>query len=497
MSNALLERPAPVARILRAVAAVLYRSEVDTLPVGNVVAIYARISKDRNALAENVETQIEHATAYAQDRWPGSQVVVYCDNDLSAADPNTFRPEYALLLADIAAGHVVQVVSADQERLTRQPSEWETLMPLLVAAGINETHGYRDGVTPVTMGKRSFGRFKALMAAEYVEGVKVKINEKLEKLAKNGRPSGATVYGYRHVEDDEGRKSLEVIPEQAVVVREVAGRLLAGEALSAVATDLNDRGLRGAKGGRFTAGTVRGMVTNNSVAGLRLHKGQTYPGTWTAIIGKADWTVLCARFLNRERTSPRPARRRHMLSGTAVCGCGTQMTGRNAGETTQYTCGKTKGGCGQTIDGDAVNALVEGQLLDRLDHLAAALGATDDHEARRSELVTALEAVEPERDQNSADYAAKLISRDTFLSLQRALDARCEALTAELASLPVQTDTVDPDAVRKAWAHLTDDEKRRMVARFVERVVIDQRRPGAQRRFDAGRIHIEGPGWDA
>src|SRR5690606_11909898 len=70
-----------------------------------------------------------------------------------------------------------------------------------------ETHGYRDGVTPVELGKRAYGRFKALMGAEYVEGIKVKVNEKLDALAAQGRPGGGHAFGYRRTTNEKGERA--------------------------------------------------------------------------------------------------------------------------------------------------------------------------------------------------------------------------------------------------------------------------------------------------
>jgi len=195
--------------------------------VVQVIAVYVRISKDKAGRAENVATQTKLAKRYAASHWPGMPVEVYCDNDLSAADPNVFRPEYDRMLTDIRLGKVAHVVAADQDRLTRQPSEWEDLVVVLGSAGIIETHGYRDGITPVK-GSKLVGRVKAAVSAEYVEGIKVKINEKLDELAAQGRPMGSLPFGYKHGTDGEGRKTLDVVEKQAAAIRWAAESVLAG-----------------------------------------------------------------------------------------------------------------------------------------------------------------------------------------------------------------------------------------------------------------------------
>jgi hypothetical protein len=65
---------------------------------------------------------------------------------------------------------------------------------------------------------------------------------------------------------------LEVDPEQAVIVKELADRLIAGESLTAIATDLSDRGVptpydwnrqrsgRDPRGGRWSIDTLRAVI---------------------------------------------------------------------------------------------------------------------------------------------------------------------------------------------------------------------------------------------
>lgn len=472
------------------------------------VAVYVRISRDRNGRAENVDTQMELATAYAAQLWPGVPVQVYCDNDLSAADPGTYRPEYARLLGDLAAGRVVQVVSADQDRLTRQPSEWEGLMPVLLGAGICETHGYRDGVTSVEPGKRSFGRFKALMGAEYVEGLKVKITEKLDKLARQGRPHGAATFGYRRAVNDVGEKVIVPDETEAEIVRWLAAEVLDGRPLSALADELTERGVTGARGGAMTASGVRSIVSNATIAGFRVHHGEIIgKGTWEPILDEGTWRAVRAKVAAAARKGDRLAARKYLLSGLVFCAeCGHRMagqlkaSGREGTKKPYYQC-KTKG-CGIGISGVPVEELVADRLLARLDKLADlrnAVAGTDEHEARRAEITRELGTFQDRRAEAGRMFADGEIGPAELAGAKRRFDEREAALNAELADLPAPTDAVDPDAVRHAWQgfELSDDieGRRDLLGLFIDRVTITRGAPG-KRRLDLSRVGIEGPGWD-
>ncbi|MGH9247276.1 MAG: recombinase family protein [Acidimicrobiales bacterium] len=452
------------------------------------VAVYVRISKDKQGRAENVETQEKHGRRYAKSDWPGVPVAVYCDNDLTAADPDTFRPDYDRMLTDIRLGRVVHVVSADQDRLTRQPSEWEDLVVVLGSAGITETHGYRDGITPVK-GSKLVGRVKAAVSAEYVEGIKVKVNEKLDELAAQGRPAGSVVFGYRHATDAEGRKTLEVDESQAPAIRFAAESVLAGWSLSNIANHLRESGYVGAHGGKIAATTVRQMLTNPTVAGLRVHRGEIIGrGNWTPILDGATWRAVGAklggaRTVNRSdggtyvirKFEPRKARRYLLTGGIAVCGvCGHPLIGSNKWRRPgpdgtrdpwpYYFCHPKVGGkaCVGT-EAEPLERHVRDELLARIDADPGFLEqlAVDDHAAEREQILRELAGLDERRAELSRLWALGERSSEEWAAAREVLDEQQARLNIRLGELPAPAEhAVDLTALPTAWPNMTLDERR-------------------------------------
>ncbi|HEU4681127.1 MAG TPA: recombinase family protein, partial [Gemmatimonadales bacterium] len=99
-----------------------------------VVALYCRISYDRNGRAEGVEAQERWGRAYAAKRWPNLPVKVFVDNDISAADPNVERPAFNELRQWVRDGKVAQLWGVEQYRIVRQPIEWFGFADELAAA---------------------------------------------------------------------------------------------------------------------------------------------------------------------------------------------------------------------------------------------------------------------------------------------------------------------------------------------------------------------------
>ena len=479
-------------------------------PGVGATAVYGRISKDKTGRLEKVETQLEAGRRYAEQHWPGQEIRTYSDNDLSAADPDVYRPDYDRLLHDIRAGHISQIVCAEQSRLTRQPSEWEELAVTLSKAGIERVHGYRGGITEVA-GSKLVGRILAAVDAEEVERLRARINDRLGALAADGRPHGGTPFAYRRAEVD-GRKHIEADPDRAPIVTETAERILSGWSLTAVAEDLNRRGVPTARGGKkWTASSVRSMVTNPTVAGWRTHRGRLTPATWQPILERDIWyhvrhildTPYTVEHPNGQyrgsRTRGAPRRRYLLSGGIALCGiclhplAGQQRQNRRKERVPVYSCHPSTGGKGcVSILAEPLEQHVVAEMVDEMERrfYHQDLGA-DDSDDRRARLAAELAALEVRRVEMSAMYAVGDLTPAEWTAARGALASKMTALSAELAGLPVRVEQADPVLVRRGWDGMTLDERRQLVVIHVASVTVTSARPGT-RGFDKSRVAI---GW--
>ena len=160
-----------------------------------VIAVYARASKDRAERRISTARQIFQATKLANDQFPGVEVRVYEDNDITAADPKVERPDYNRLIADIRRGDVAQVFCHAQPRLVRQPAEWNELVVTLTKAGITKIHTVLGGVVAVDPGNRLVGSIMNLIDAEEVERTRQRTLSAHKQLAAEGRPSAPAPTG--------------------------------------------------------------------------------------------------------------------------------------------------------------------------------------------------------------------------------------------------------------------------------------------------------------
>jgi len=477
--------------------------------MGQHVAIYTRLSKDRTGRAEGVAAQDRRGRRYAAEHWPDMPVVVYCDNDASAADDAAPRKDYERLRADIVAGQVAAVWAVEQSRLTRSETGWFELAAELLTAGIDVVHTDRDGVVRLD----EVAGIKAVLNSAEVRRLRRRVNDTLDDRAGEGRPNGGRSYGYRHVLDDARRKALEVVPEEAQAARWAAEQVVAGWSLSNIVRELTTRGAPTARGGKWATATVRSILSSPTIAGYRVHRGEIVGrGNWPPILDETTWRQVTA-ILSAPRdvatvdgrtwhvSGRRATARRYLLTGgTVVCGrdgCGMALIAqhrraRNGDRQPAYLCHRSRGGCnGIGIGADDLERYVAGRMFDELESPAfAAALATDEHETRRAEIVDALGDVDHRRSQLAAMWARRERTQGEWATARAVLDDEQAALTAALAALPPPAVDLDTDAVRGSWDAMTLDEQRQLVDLFIERVTIAPAVPGT-RRFDPGRVTIE------
>jgi DNA invertase Pin-like site-specific DNA recombinase len=478
----------------------------------DVVALYARISIDRSGRREGVEAQERWGREYAAQHWPSAAVRVFTDNNLSAARDDR-RPGYEALRAAVRAGEVTHVWTVEQSRLERRKAEWFELAAELISAGIDDVHTRRDGLVRLD----DIGSdVRAIVNARYVKELKQKTRDKAEALAMEGRPSGAVVFGYRHGLDEQGRKALFVVEEQADALRWAADAMLSGWSLTAIADELTERGFTGAQGKRLRTGSIRSILNSPTVAGRRVHRGEDVgPGNWPAILDMDTWQAVRARLAGTRTIRRRDGRdypvsaavfagnngrtgRRYVLtSGLTVCGvCGAPLAGckvnRAAGTVPYLRCQPSKGGRACVgIAMEPVECHVADELFAALDSpvFLSALAA-DDHAHRRDELARALSGLDGQRAELAQMWGAGGMSTDEWQAARAGLDARESALRGELLALPAPPARLDGIAgAREAWPAMTLDERRELLRMFIERITINRAKPGT-RQFDPNRVQI-------
>lgn len=226
-----------------------------------MVAAYCRVSTDSDAQLESLEAQKTHYENYitARDDWEFAGL--YYDEGITGTKKDK-RPELLRLIDDCKAGKIDFIVTKSISRFSRNTTDCLSLVRELLAQNI-PIYFEKENINTGSMESELFLAILSSMA----EGESVSISENnkwsIQKRFENGTfKCSYPPYGY----DWDGEQMI-INPEQAAVVKGIFADLLSGKGTHAIADDLNRRSVPSKRGGRWTATTIRGMLSNEKYVG--------------------------------------------------------------------------------------------------------------------------------------------------------------------------------------------------------------------------------------
>jgi site-specific DNA recombinase len=490
------------------------------MPAPQYVAVVARASLDREDKRISTNRQIARCTRLAGDLYPDLEVRTFEDNNKSGSDPDLHRPGYEAFLDAVRRGEVRAVVTHEQSRLTRIPAVWSALVVTLTKAGITKVHTVQQGTISVEAGNRLVGGILNLVDAEESERIKARSRAMAEQLADEGRPQGGRFYGYRRHRgpDGNGRPELEIIPEQADVIRRIVDELLAGHSARSVAERLNAAGVPTARGGTEWRGqSVLAIARKPHIAGLRSYHGKVVgPANWEPIITPERFDALQAATVTAEvrdvagkrkrigRARADNSRKWLLTGGIARCSlCQSALVvtklERPGGYVSGYACSKRGGNrdaCGglTVTPAELVEELIVERLKERLSspELAALLHHSDD--GARNEAMAALVDADGRVARAAQLFGAGDIDEPTWREMHAPAAARAEAARAQLAASEApEVDLPPAEVVRDRWEELPLKARQAVLRRYLKAVWVlpQQARPADPRLRVAMRLDPE------
>src|SRR5918994_808321 len=212
------------------------------------VALYLRVSSDEQRERESIKTQREFFEQYCE--LYGLEVTEsYADDGVSGTIPLHERPEGRRLLEDARAENFETLLVYRLDRLGR------SLLVIVDAHDRLQVSGasLRSATEPIDTSNPS-GRLIFQMLASFAEYERGTIRERTQagqrRAFKNGRHAGRIPYGYRLAPDESG---LEIVEEEALVVRQILTNIADGATLYGESKRLNDEGVP-SPGWRFKSG---------------------------------------------------------------------------------------------------------------------------------------------------------------------------------------------------------------------------------------------------
>jgi site-specific DNA recombinase len=283
------------------------------------------------------------------------------------------------------------------------------------------------------------------------------------------------------------------------VVREAAGRIIAGDSLRSVAGDLTARGFLSPTGKAWSLMTLRRILMNPAMSGQRVYRGEVVaPGTWDGILTAPQTAQLRAILSNPDRLTRRTVRRYLLTGGLLKCSlCGASLSARpRADGRRRYICAKGPGrpGCGGiAIMADDLEALIVEAILYRLDtpEMAAALAGTTALDQQGADLHDALARDLSQLDELANAYGQWAITLREYLAAREPIEARIETAKRRISRITrtaaVDRYVGDSAALRTAWVDLPLPRQRAIVAAVLDRAVISPAVRG-RNTFDSRRV---------
>lgn len=428
-------------------------------------AIYTRISDDREGQAMGVARQEEDCRALAA-RLGLLVVEVYSDNDISASTRSRIlRPGYRRLLTDAAAGEFDVIIAASSSRITRKPREFEDLIELAERYRVRIEYDKSPRFDLNSADGRMMARWMSAADAGEAERTGERIKRKLDDRKAKGLPHG----GQRPFGWEMDRVTIR--EAEAQTIRWGVRQTLAGVPIRTQFRDLNERGVTNSRGGAWTHGTYRGVITTARHAGL-MRDGS--PAAWPQIITPEQYRGVRRLLDDPARvTTPGRAGKLHLLSGIARCGiCGGPLRvgkSRNDSILRCYPSGEVQ------RNRDHVEEFVLQVIAERLRHPDAVRLLADDDEAEHTARAAAEAEAERLRlliDETADEHARAGLSIRALAAylapLQAQLAAAEEAATPPRDRSAVLGDVVSADDRGAAFLALSVDRQRAVISLLIE-----------------------------
>jgi site-specific DNA recombinase len=442
-------------------------------------AIYARYSTDLQS-ERSIEDQLALCRREAKRR--GLIVVgTYFDAAVSGASTIN-RHGWLKLMRDAEAKRFDVVLAEDVDRIARDEADYHAARKRLAFLDI-EIWDTRSGkVTGIE------GSVRVMMASHYIENLAHKTRRGLAGVLKSGRHPGGRAYGYRVVPGKPGE--LEIVPEQAEVVRRIFGEYRDGRTPREIAHALNADDIHAPRGKRWTASALNGnkarghgILQNELYAGrlvwnrVRMVKDpdtgkrvsrpnpksewQTQDAPHLAIVSREVFDAAQARKAERSIGGGHNHRRpKRLLSGLLKCdACGSGMSVFGADKS-----GKVRLRCSAATESNscpdpktfylaAVEAEVVSLLMRELRDPRAMQECAAGYIAERNRLAAAarsgrdtlkkkLAKAQAEHGRTLKAYQSGVLSEETAFKELPRLQAECDRLKGELAAEPVEENTV-------------------------------------------------------
>ena len=317
------------------------------------VAIYARVSSDRQDVDLSITAQLKALREYTKRN---NHLLVREFVDEAESGKTTDRPAFREMIAMARRKETPfeLILVWKYSRFARSREDSIVFKTMLRKRGIRVV-SINEPAEDTPTGKLLEAMIESLDEF-YIANLGEEVTRGMRESASRGfYISAQPPYGYRKVKVKDGEKErirLDIEPNQAGIVLRIFNEASHGQGQMEIAKLLNREGIAGPRSAGWKKTTIAKILTQevytgtlvwgrNSIRGLPpIRVEKAYP----AIVNKETFDHIQSLMKERAPVSLHPKRvaSRYLLSGLARCGhCGKALVGQDAksGKFTYYVCG--------------------------------------------------------------------------------------------------------------------------------------------------------------
>ena len=223
------------------------------------VAAYARVSCGKDAMLHSLSVQVSHYSGVIQTT-PGWKFAgVFADEAISGTKQN--RPEFQRMLEDCRVGSIDMIITKSISRFARNTLTTIQTVRELRALGVDV---YFEEQNLHTIGGDGELLLTLLAAFAQAEAESASENQKwrIRHNYEQGLSWGVSMYGFRQVNG-----LLELVPEEAEIIRLFADLYLEGYGVNLLSRALEKAGVKGKRGGVLCGQTMIELLCNEKSVG--------------------------------------------------------------------------------------------------------------------------------------------------------------------------------------------------------------------------------------
>ncbi|MCI2106027.1 MAG: recombinase family protein [Intestinimonas sp.] len=223
-----------------------------------MIAIYARQSIERPD-SVSIETQVDQCRSFA-----AGESRVYADAGYSGKNIN--RPEFERMIREIKDGKITAVISYRLDRVSRNIIDFANLLSMFEQYGVKYISATEQFDTSTPMG-RAMIYIVMVFAQLERETIATRISDNYRFRAARGLFMGGNApFGYDSRRVTEAGKKISVLEpnDQAGILKRIFDMCSSRESLVSICHELNQEGIKTAKGNLWSSGSVKRVLRNIS-----------------------------------------------------------------------------------------------------------------------------------------------------------------------------------------------------------------------------------------